>query len=138
MSISATDPECREIFAVTEAETKAIEAGDFDAYMSLLTDDAVFLPQNDSAKSGDELRRWLREFLGRVAIKYAGFNHGETIVRDDLAFHFYTCSWTAVARSGGQPVRTAFKGMHILRRQPDGSWKISRSIWNTDPAPAAS
>ena len=132
---SASDPVRAKIFAVTEAETKAIEVSDLDAYLSLLTDDAVFLPQNDSAKSGDELRRWLKDFLERVAIKYAAFAHGETIVRDDLACHFYTCSWTAVAKSGGQPVRMAFKGMHILRRQPDGSWKISRSIWNNDPAP---
>jgi ketosteroid isomerase-like protein len=138
MSNSGTDAERGKIFAVTEAETKAIEAGNLDAYLSLLTDDAVFFPQNDSAKSRDELRQWLRDFLQRVAIKYADFNHGETIVRDDLACHFYTCGWTAVARSGGQPARMAFKGMHILRRQPDGSWKISRSIWNTDPAPAAS
>lgn len=135
MGNSGTDPERARIFALTEAETKAVEAGDLDAYLCLLTDDAVFLPQNDSAKSGDELRRWLRDFLKRVAIKYTGFTHGETIVRDDLACHFYTCSWTAVARSGGQPVPMAFKGMHLLRRQPDGSWKIWRSIWNSDATP---
>ena len=127
-------PDCRDILAVTDAEVNAIESGDIDRYSSLLTEDAVFLPQNALARSGEELRRWLGEFLKRTAIKYASFDHGETIIRDDLACHFYTCSWTAAPRSGGQPARMAFKGLHILRRQPDGSWKISRSIWNTDPA----
>jgi ketosteroid isomerase-like protein len=28
-----------------------------------------------------------------------------------------------------------FKGLHILERAPDGPWKISRNIWNTNPPP---
>jgi len=135
---SGADAERQQVFAITEAEVDAIESGDAAKYFSLLSDDAVFLPQNAFAKSGDELRQWLREFLERTSIRYDRFAHGETVIRDDLACHFYTCGWTAVARSGGQPASKSFKGMHVLRRQPDGSWRISRSIWNTDPAPGPS
>ncbi len=135
---TGTDPERQQVFAITEAEVDAIESGDLAKYVSLLTDDAVFLPPNAFAKSGDELRQWLRDFLERVSIKYAGFAHDETIIRGDLACHFYTCSWTAVPRSGGNPVLMSFKGVHVLRRQPEGSWRISRSVWNTDPVPNSS
>ena len=133
---SGTDPERQQIFATTEAEVDAIEAADLAKYFSLLCDDAVFLPQNAFAKSGDELRQWLREFLDRVSIKYTEFAHGETIIRGDLACHFYTCAWSATPRSGGQPALMSFKGVHVLRLQPDGIWRISRSIWNTEPAPS--
>jgi ketosteroid isomerase-like protein len=60
------------------------------------------------------------------------------VIRDDLACHVYTCSWTATPKSGGQPASMCFKGMHVLRRQPGGRWKISRSIWNTDPTTSKS
>lgn len=135
---AALDLDCQQIFAVTEEEKAAIEAGDIHRYLAVLSDNAVFMPPNVSAKSGEELRQWLGDFLERIAIKYLDFAHGETIIRDDLACHAYTCSWTAVPKSGGAPTRMFFKGMHVLRKQPDGSWRISWSIWNTDPAPGQS
>lgn len=127
--------DCQEIFRITQEEVSAIEAGDIGKYLSVLSPDAVFMPQNVAAKSGDDLRNWLRDFLEQVSIKLQHFAHGETIIRDDFACHAYSCSWTAVPRSGGTATLMFFKGMHVLRRQPDGSWKIARNIWNTDPKP---
>jgi ketosteroid isomerase-like protein len=121
------------VFAVTEEEVAAIESGDIDRYLALLSDDAVFMPQNVAAKTGCDLRQWLRDFLDQVTIKYLQFTHGETVIRNDLACHAYSCSWTATPKSGGQPALMRFKGMHVLRRMPEGIWRISRSIWNTDP-----
>jgi ketosteroid isomerase-like protein len=135
---AASEPDRQQIFAVTDEEKAAIEAGDVQRYLALLSDDAIFMPQNVHSKTGDELREWLAEFLDRVAIKYHDFAHGETIIRGDLAYHAYTCSWTAVPKSGGQPTWMYFKGVHVLRKQPGGPWKISRSIWNTSPAPGRS
>ncbi len=131
------DHDRRQVCALTEAEAAAIEAGDTDTYLSLLSDDAAFMPPNVATKTGDDLRQWLRDFLQRVAIKYVDFVHGETLIREDLACHEYTCRWTATPKSGGTPTLMSFKGMHVLRRQPGGSWKISRSIWNTDPTSAS-
>jgi ketosteroid isomerase-like protein len=133
MADVAPDLDCKQVFAVTEEERTAIEAGDINRYLALLSDNAVFMPQNTTAKTGSELRLWLRDFLERMSIKYDTYTHEETIIRDDLACHAYTCSWTAVPKSGGTPSLMSFKGLHVLRRQVDGSWMISRSIWNTDP-----
>ncbi len=135
---TASDLDRQQIFAVTEEEKTAIEAGDIHRYLALLSEDAVFMPQNVYVKTGDELRRWLADFLERIMIKYIDFVHGETIIRGDLACHTYTCSWTAMPRSGGEPTLMSFKGMHVLRKQPGRPWRISRSIWNTDPAPGHS
>jgi ketosteroid isomerase-like protein len=121
------------ILEITKEEVRAVEAGDLDKYLSLLSADAVFMPQNATVKAGEELRAWLRDFLGHFTIQYRHFAHEETIVRDDLACHTYTCSWIATPRSGGEPKPASFKGIHVFRRQADGSWTIARSIWNTDP-----
>lgn len=134
MTDTGPDRDRQQVFAATEEEVAAVEAGDIHRYLALLSDDAVFMPQNAAAKTGDDLRSWLRDFLDRVTIKYLQFAHGETVIRDDLACHAYTCTWTAAPKSGGPPARMSFKGLHVLRRQPDGSWKISRSIWNSDPS----
>jgi ketosteroid isomerase-like protein len=131
------DRDRQQVFAVTEAEARAVETGDAESYFSLLSDDVVFMPPNVLAKTGDDLRQWMRDFLNRVTIRYDDFSHGETVIREDLACHAYTCRWTATPRLGGSPTSMAFKGMHVLRRQPGGSWKISRSIWNTDPMSAS-
>ncbi len=123
----------RQVFAVTEAELSAIEAGNAGKYFSLLSDDAVLLPPNTPSKTGEELRRWLSEFLEQVKIEQAKLVHGETWIRDDLACHEYTCRWTATRKPGETPTAMAFKGMHVLRKEPEGDWKIVRNIWNVDP-----
>lgn len=133
MTQAALDAAAEEVLRVTEEEAKAIEAGDVEDYLSLLCPDAVFMPQNATIKSGQELCRWMAAFLRRMTVRYQELIHLETIVRDDLAYHAYACRWTATPRSGGESVTTSFKGVHLLRRQQDGSWKIARSIWNTDP-----
>jgi ketosteroid isomerase-like protein len=133
---TGTNLDCQRVLEITEEEVRAVEAGDIDAYFSLLSPDAAFMPQSATVKAGDELRAWLRDFLEHFTIKYRQFTHGETIVRDDLACHTYACSWIATPKSGGEAKLAFFKGMHVLRRQVDGSWRIARSIWNTDPAPS--
>jgi len=34
--------------------------------------------------------------------------------------------------AGGAVTEYVGKGMHIYRRQGDGSWKIAEDIWNSD------
>jgi ketosteroid isomerase-like protein len=128
------DAACQEVLRVTAEETAAIESGDAEKYLSLLSADAVFLPQNDSIKTGKELQVWMRHFLQRTIIHYLDFRHLDMAVRDDVAYHAYTCRWVALPKIGGPLTETSFKGVQILRRQGNGEWKIAVSIWNANPA----
>jgi ketosteroid isomerase-like protein len=130
-----TASELSAILAVTDQEARAISTGDLALYRAILSDDAVFLPPNTSAKSGDELRRWLGDFLDQVAVEYRESADGKTLVSGDLAYHEYTCAWTTTPRAGGPSALMYFKGLHVLERAPAGSWKIARNIWNTSPPP---
>ncbi len=56
----------------------------------------------------------------------------EIEVAGDLTYERYTGRWTVTPKDGSDAVEQAFKGIHILRRQTDGSWKIARDIWNSD------
>jgi ketosteroid isomerase-like protein len=125
------------VLAVTDEEVAAIEAGDFKRYLAILADDALFMPPGSLAKTGEELREWLRDFVDRYSVRYLKFAHDETVVEDNLAYHRFVYGWKVTPKAGGETVVGHGKGMHILRRQPDGAWKIAREIWNTIPAPEA-
>ena len=131
-----TAADVQEVLAVTSKEARAITTGDLALYRSILSDSAVFLPPNSMPLSGNELRLWLGDFLDHISIEYVESADGRMEIRGDLAWHEYTCAWTAMPRSGGASVLTYFKGLHILERCPGDTWKIVRNIWNTSPAPA--
>ena len=68
-----------------------------------------------------------------VEILGAGFEIQEVKVLGDRAFQWGTYQQRLRPRAGGEAVRTSGKLMRILQRQPDGSWKIYRTIATVDP-----
>jgi ketosteroid isomerase-like protein len=60
-------------------------------------------------------------------------NPEEVEVAGDWAFIWGTESFVLVPQAGGAAIRMQGKGMTILRRQSDGSWKFARGINNTLP-----
>jgi len=123
------------IVALIGREVNAVGAGDFETYHAILTDDAVFMPPNSLAKRGKELRRWLRDFLECFTVEWIEFVHGNIEIAGDLAFHEYIYRWRVTPKEGGKANVIGGKGIHIVRRQRDGSWRIAREIWNANPMP---
>ncbi len=122
------------VLAAIGIERDAMESGDIDRYLAVLTDDAIFLPPNSPSKTGAELRSWLRGFLEGFRVEWLSFVSTEMLIAGEMAFHSYTYTWRVCARAGGEPTIAAGKGVHLLRRQLDGSWRIAREIWNGNPA----
>jgi ketosteroid isomerase-like protein len=58
-------------------------------------------------------------------------------VAGDWAIQRYAYQLTLTPKAGGQSMEERGKGIHIFRRQPDGSWLIVQDIWNSDAPPAA-
>ena len=127
-----------EILAVTDEEVAAVAAGDMNRYDSILAPDAAFLPPNLPPQTGAGLRSWLRDFLERFRVEWLTFVHVDTVFQGDLAVHSYEYSWRVTPKASGEPVVSHGKGLHILRREPDGRWRLWREIWNPSPkAPEA-
>lgn len=124
------------VIAVLDEEARAISDGDIDGLLAILAEDAVFMPPNLFEKTGEELRSWLRDFLAGFTAVWLKYVHGQTEVVGDLAYHVFFYSWRVTPKAGGAGTLGHGKGIHILRRQPDGSWKLAREIWT--PSPAAS
>jgi ketosteroid isomerase-like protein len=54
-----------------------------------------------------------------------------TSVVANRALDLYEASRTLAPRAGGEAVEEHYRGLHIYRRQPDGTWRIAQEIWNT-------
>jgi ketosteroid isomerase-like protein len=134
MTALVRESELQEVIAVSDEEADAIRAGDIGRYLAILSADAVFLPPNLRPKTGEDLRDWLRDFVQRVSVEWTRFTHEETVVVEDLAYHTYSYRWKVTPRMGGEPVTGQGKGIQIYWRIPGAGWKLSRSIWNADPA----
>lgn len=135
MTVSATMPGAEQVDAVVEGEAASIAGADIDRYLALLTDDAVFLPPDSAPYEGDELRGWLREFLHDWRVEWLEWRHDETAIEGDLAYHRFSYSWRLTSKTSDEVFVSHGKGLHVLRRGPDGAWKIAREIWNGRPPP---
>jgi ketosteroid isomerase-like protein len=132
----AEDPQERQrIESVIDAELESMADDEIERYLTLLAEDALFLPPDLPSIGGEELHAWLREFLGEWRIEWLGYRHNETEIRGDLAFHRFSYSWRLEPKRGGQLQVSHGKGLHILRRNSDGDWKIARETWNARPTP---
>jgi ketosteroid isomerase-like protein len=131
------ETELRRVRAVADEEVAAIGAGDAARFRAVLTEDAVLMPPNLMPKTGRELRDWMEEFLNQFAVEYLASAHGATEAAGDLAYHEFSCSWRVTPKAGGEAKVAHFKGLHILRRQAGGGWKVAREIWNANPAAAS-
>jgi ketosteroid isomerase-like protein len=122
---SALDP--------VEQERAAVADGNAEAYLDVLAEDAVFLPPNSPSKSGPELRAWLTAFVRGWRVEWLRFETTGVEVVGDLAYHTYEFTWRVVPRAGGNGSVSSGKGLHVLRRQSGGPWRVAREIWNSSP-----
>ena len=135
-------PEAEEPAAV-EADLEAINqlrddysaannAGDAVATAGLFTDDAILMPPNEAAVVGKEA------IQSNSQARFDEFKseHGATSEEIELADQWaygrgsYTLKLTPKAE--GEALEDSGKYLVIVERQPDGSWRIARLIWNSN------
>ncbi|MEN8375353.1 MAG: DUF4440 domain-containing protein [Gemmatimonadota bacterium] len=126
--LTAADAEA--IRAVDAAATEAGVAGDFDAFAALYTEDAILLPPNAPAVTG---RSAIRDYWASVPPIVAFEIEVEEIVgRGDLAYVQGSYLLELAPPGAPEPIRDNGKFIEIRRRQPDGSWPLSRDIYNSN------
>jgi uncharacterized protein (TIGR02246 family) len=125
------------IRAADEAFGKAASAGDAAALTAFYASDAVLMPPGSSALKGSEE---IGKFWSGMTGAFAGpFELKNTAVegRGDLAFSAgeYTATLTP-RKAGAKPMPTEHgKYLGVMKKQPDGSWKLIYDTWNTNAEP---
>ena len=107
----------------------AYSAGDLDRVMAFYADDAVQMAPNVPAFVSKDVIRSVYEEVLRIQRTELSYVIDEVEVAEDLAFLRTTYVDTRTPTLGGEPARTGGHSLTILRRTPDGSWKIWREMW---------
>jgi uncharacterized protein (TIGR02246 family) len=108
---------------------KAFNEGDLDAYMATFADDAIVMSPGESALIGKEAIRDGSGFIESTSFDVKIFVD-EIEVSGDWAFHrsHWKGSWTEAGSDKKTEIES--KDIGILKRQPDGSWKTTHTIFN--------
>jgi len=123
--ISAIKEKLRQ-YAVT------INAGDFEGWISLWTDDGVQMPPGTSNRIGKEqIRKGMKPAFDQFILKMMITNR-EITISGDFGFARGTFTETLIPKAGGEAEKYEGKYLSIFEKQTDGSWKIARDCFNFD------
>ena len=111
---------------------------DIRAILELVAEDVVFLPSSvPPIIDKDEVEKMYRAFFPR----YREIQHEATIeevqIAGDWAFLWGTDELRMTPESGETEIHMKGKGLSILKRQSDGSWRVWRGINNMTRQPTA-
>jgi uncharacterized protein (TIGR02246 family) len=121
------------IHELSKGWIEAVKAKDLDRLLTLVTDDVIFLPSSGPPIKGkDAVGGLYRALFTQFDIDQTADNE-EIVLTGEWAFSWGAETLTLSPLQGGSPVRLHGKGLAILRRQQDGSWKFARGINNSVP-----
>ncbi len=124
-----------DVQAILEFEQTVFDAqiaGDIDTWMSSFAEDAIVMPPNRPALTNKlAIRQWNTPYFEQFDL-HEESDEREVEVAGDWAYIRAHWTWTLTPKGGGEAVKDTGNSIWILRRQPDGSWKIARGIYNSE------
>ena len=110
----------------------AMKAGNVAQLVALLEDDVVFMPQADTTLYGKgEVEDWYKEYFEYFSVLDLDVTEHEATLAGDCLVERSGLSVKLVAKKGGTSIYDDARILSIWRRQPDGSWKMWQSMWNS-------
>jgi ketosteroid isomerase-like protein len=128
-----------DLAAITAFNTrylKAINDGDIATLSSLTDEDHIMIAPNrppvvGKAANGAANSRGFQQF--NIDETWMPL---ETVVDGNMAYQRGTFTVVASPKAGGASRTTHGNFLRIYRRQPDGSWRMSRDMFSSDQPPA--
>ncbi len=111
-------------------------AGDLERWLALWTEDGIQLPPGAPRRAGKAEIRHGMEPSFNLFDAHMAVRPDEIHVVGDLAYTHGAYEYVFSPKDGGEPLQGIGKFLTILRRQPEGTWKIAVDCFNSD-APTA-
>ena len=125
------------IHALIDKVSAAFNSNDAGATAATYVDDAIMMNPNQAAAEGKQAIQAAYEAIFKENVAKIVHTPLETQVAGDWAYQRGSYAQSFTPKSG-KPLEDSGKFLEILKRQPDGSWKSHRLIYNSDnPAPGS-
>jgi uncharacterized protein (TIGR02246 family) len=121
--------------AIEAANTKFSEAfarGDANALAAMYTPDAIAFPPDSDMIRGDEAIGQFWKTTRDSGVQSATLTTIDVERSGDVAYEVGKVSLT-IQPVGKEPTTAVAKYLVVWKRQPGGSWKLHRDIWNSVP-----
>ena len=129
------EPSKGDLYAIGRLRAEFVQAtneGDVDRLTALFTDDAVFVPADDPTCEGKDAIADYFDDLMRDEPETLDLDVLETRVEGDWAFERLDATISSTDAESGEETETWARYFWVLKRQPDGAWKIDRAIYNIE------
>jgi len=137
LALIVTIPDAADIGRANVARTTAellaaVNASDADRCSAVWAADGVLMPPHHPSVEGRQaILQYFRGLFSRSKFRFT-FTSSHIEVAGDTAFERVTYVATIWPGEDVPPIEDAGKGLHVYRRQPDGSWQLACDIWNSD------
>ena len=120
------------IEAMSKARAAAFNEGNAADIALHFTDDAILMAPGQPASQGkDAVQAYYQSVFDTYHTSLTSY-YDEVKVDGDLAYGQGFAEVILTPRAGGEPLSSTAKYLNILQRQPDGSWKTTHDIWNSN------
>jgi len=94
--------------------------------------DGVLMPPHHPSVQGREaIGAYFRDLFSRSKFRFT-FTSSHIHLAGDVATERVTYTVVIWPEVDAPAIEDAGKGLHVYRRQPNGSWKLAYDIWNSD------
>jgi uncharacterized protein (TIGR02246 family) len=130
------DSATSEVEKLHQQDVAATTASNLDQLVGLWADDCVLIGQGDKPLVGKTaIRSSLREYFANnpnmKVLKYEPEVKSLQIA-EDVAYEWGYFAATQQQSTASKPITIRARFLRVLKRQPDGSWKFARVMWNTE------
>ena len=113
-----------------------MNASSVDRCLAVWAADGVLMPPHHPSVQGHEaIGDYFRSVFSRRRLRFT-FTSSDIHLAGDIALERVTYTALTSSENGDSPIEDVGKGLHVYRRQSNGSWKLTQDIWNSDQ-PAA-
>ena len=110
----------------------ATVAGDPEAYAGCFTEEAIMMVPNAPSVVGKEaIQASLEATLALYDTEWTNTIE-EIVMAGDWAFERSSYRWTLRPKGEAEPLDEVGKILAVWHRDPDGSWRRARIMWNSD------
>ena len=111
---------------------KVLNEGDFEGFMALIDDEAIFKgPDHSSVVGIEALRDFYNGFFNTLTFNVE-INLEEIYVFGEYAYSMEIWKGSMIPKDGSTPIVFDNTDMSIYKRQADNTWKIWRALYNSN------